>query len=133
MVVIPSSAPNLAQQLTAIIAVLPGTRGTVRRGKLACTMQLRPSPASRTYTVRLDYRHGQRPRVTVVDPPLEHHPDHDDLPHVYPGDELCLYFPSELKRNTLLARTVVPWIAEWLLHYEAWLVTGQWSGGGHTS
>lgn len=31
----------------------------------------------------------------------------------------------------LLSTTVVPWTAEWLIHYEVWLATGQWTGGGH--
>jgi hypothetical protein len=31
----------------------------------------------------------------------------------------------------LLATTVLLWAAEWLMHYELWLVTGQWHGGGH--
>jgi hypothetical protein len=31
----------------------------------------------------------------------------------------------------LLAYTVVPWISEWLLYYELWLFTGEWTGGGH--
>lgn len=30
----------------------------------------------------------------------------------------------------LLAKTILPWTAEWLLHYEVWLVTGEWVGGG---
>ena len=30
----------------------------------------------------------------------------------------------------LLADTIVPWAAEWLMHYELWLVTGEWTGGG---
>ncbi|GAB3967002.1 hypothetical protein GCM10027615_15560 [Plantactinospora veratri] len=53
-------------------------------------------------------------------------------PHVYPADELCLYYPGGWKQNMLLSTTVVPWTAEWLMHYELWLVTGRWSGGGHT-
>ena len=29
-----------------------------------------------------------------------------------------------------IADTIVPWTAEWLVHYEIWLVTGEWYGGG---
>jgi hypothetical protein len=32
----------------------------------------------------------------------------------------------------LLAHTLLPWTAEGLLHYELWLITGTWTGGGHT-
>jgi len=128
----PTRAVNLTRQLVAILAVLPLAMGTVRTGQLICTLHLQPSPASQTYTVRLAYRHGQRPRVTVTGPPLILHPGAAALPHVYAGDELCLYYPGQWNDGMWLAATVVPWTAEWLLHYELWLVTGTWSGGGET-
>jgi hypothetical protein len=84
-------------------------------------MRLQPTPASRTYTVRLVYRHGRRPRVTVSDPPLALHPGAKALPHVYPGDELCLYYPGQWNHDMLLAATILPWTTEWLIHYELWL------------
>ena len=28
----------------------------------------------------------------------------------------------------LIVDTIVPWAAEWLLHYEIWLATGEWFG-----
>lgn len=132
MASIPTRAVNLTRQLVAITAVLPDADCTVRNGELTCTVRLQPSPASQTYTVHLAYRHGLRPKVTVTDPPLELHPGAKALPHVYPGDELCLYFPGEWNHHMLLAATILPWTAEWLLHYELWLVIGYWAGGGHT-
>jgi hypothetical protein len=128
----PTRAVNPARQLTAIRAVLPAATGTVRRGRLDCVIPIQPSPASQTYTVRLRYQNSQRPQVTVTDPPLALHADAQGLPHVYAGDELCLYYPGQWHHNMLLATTVVPWTAEWLMHYEIWLCTGRWTGGGHT-
>jgi hypothetical protein len=128
----PVQAVNLAKQLHAIRTVIPAARGRVRKGQLTCTVDLKPTPASRTYTVRLAYRHGTRPKITVIDPPLTLHPDANKLPHVYPGDELCLCYPGQWRQDDLLAYTVLPWTSEWLAHYELWLSTGQWSGGGHT-
>lgn len=29
-----------------------------------------------------------------------------------------------------ISDTIVPGTAEWLVHYEIWLVTGEWYGGG---
>lgn len=87
-------------------------------------MRVQPSPASRRYTVGLTYRHGTRPDVTVIEPTLELHHRAVALPHVYPGGRLCLYYPGRWNHNKLLAYTVVPWISEWLLHYELWLITG---------
>ncbi|GIJ22850.1 hypothetical protein [Micromonospora lutea] len=133
MVSIPTRAVNLTRQLVAITTVLPDAEGAVRGGELTCTVRLQPSPASRTYTVHLTYRHGLRPKVTVIDPPvLELHPDAEALPHVYAGDELCLYYPGEWKHHMLLVTTILPWTTEWLLYYELWLIIGYWAGGGDT-
>jgi hypothetical protein len=33
--------------------------------------------------------------------------------------------------DRLLGTTIVPWTAEWLLHYELSLATGTWLGSGH--
>ena len=132
MAITPTRAINVARQLIAITAVLPDASGTTRRGVLDCRLRIQPSPASQTYTVRLIYRHGRPPKVTVTDPPLGLHPNASQLPHVYPGNELCLYYPGEWKHDMLLFATILPWAAEWLIHYELWLATGTWAGGGHT-
>ncbi|WP_200902421.1 hypothetical protein [Protofrankia coriariae] len=126
----PTRAVNLTRQLIAIRATLPTATGRVRRGELDCLMCIRPSPASQVYTVRLLYRHGRRPRITVTDPQLTLRPDAHALPHVYAGDELCLYYPGEWRHDMLLSATILPWIAEWLIHYELWLISGHWVGGG---
>lgn len=132
MVSTPTRAINPARQFTAIRAVLPAATGKVGSGELDCVMLIQPSPASQTYTVCLRYQNRQRPHVTVIDPQLTLHPEAQALPHVYPGDELCLYYPGEWRYDMLLATTILPWTAEWLMHYELWLITGRWTGGGHT-
>jgi len=94
------------------------------------TGKLQPTPASITYTVRVIHRMGQVPRVIVLDPPLKRRPN-EALPHVYPGDGLCLYHGDEFNDSKdFIAHTIVPWASEWLLHYEFWLATGEWHGGG---
>jgi hypothetical protein len=129
----PTRAVNPARQLSAIRSALPAATGTIRRGELHCQVSIQPSPASQRYTVRLRYRHGRRPRVTVAGPPLARHPGAHNLPHVYPGDEPCLYYPGQWRHDMLLAATILPWTSEWLLHYELWLITGTWTGGGHSA
>lgn len=91
---------------------------------------LTPTPLSRTYKVRILYKLGSRPRIGVLSPALEVPPG-KNLPHTYPGDELCLYFPGEWDGSRLFVDTVVPWTSEWLVHYEIWKFTGRWTGGGH--
>lgn len=79
----------------------------------------------------MSYNGGNRtPAVTVLDPPLRAE-EIVDLPHVYPGDVLCLCYPWEWSAGKLIARTIIPWAAEWLLHFEIFAATGRWHGGGH--
>lgn len=51
---------------------------------------------------------------------------------MYADDRPCLYYPKakEWSESMLIADTIVPWLAEWLFHYEIWVLTGQWEGGG---
>jgi hypothetical protein len=53
------------------------------------------------------------------------------LPHVFGGEDLCLYYEGEWTSEMALVETIVPWASEWLVHYELWLITGEWGGGGH--
>ena len=29
-----------------------------------------------------------------------------------------------------LSKTIIPWVYDWLYHYEIWVGTGEWTGGG---
>jgi len=70
------------------------------------------------------------PDVTVIAPRLEV-PDGISLPHTFPSDRLCLYWRGQWDASMSIAKTIVPWTSEWLLHYELWQITGKWLGGGH--
>ncbi|ARV80824.1 hypothetical protein MYCOZU1_01146 [Mycobacterium intracellulare subsp. chimaera] len=127
----PTRAINLAQHLVAVRLAIPDARGRIKRGQLDCIVPIQPTPASQTYSARMQYTHWTPPHVHIVEPTLALHPGATHLPHVYSGNELCLYFPGEWQHGMLLATTIVPWTAEWLLHYEIWLATGEWTGGGY--
>jgi hypothetical protein len=101
----------------------------VRRNRLVWTVAIQPTPLSITYRVRVEFAPPNRPRVTVIDPPLERHKA-KALPHVFPGDELCLYLDEFDGRTDLLSDKIVPWISDWLYYYELWVSTGEWYGGG---
>ena len=96
---------------------------------------LRPSDLSLIYTVKLVYNKWKHPDIYVVDPmPLLLAKGTSKLEHVYSTKEqhICLYYrkASEWNVNMMIADSIVPWICEWLLHYEYWLSTGEWHGGG---
>jgi hypothetical protein len=126
----PDHIRNPGLQLAAIHRHFPHATGRIDKSKLVCTLTLQPSAASRTYTVRLTHHYGRHPRVDILEPDLTLAEGATPLPHVYLGDHLCLYYDGEWNESLLLARTVIPWASEWLLHYELWQATGTWHGGG---
>tara|TARA_R110001592_G_scaffold22786_1_gene90291 strand:+ start:2225 stop:2686 length:462 start_codon:yes stop_codon:yes gene_type:complete len=107
----------------------PNGESKVSRGRLLWEGYLTPTPLSQTYKVRIRYRPGDTPDVQVLEPKLRTS-DHENLPHIYPGDRLCLYYPGEWNGSEQIGETIIPWVAEWLYHYEIWRATGTWSGGG---
>jgi hypothetical protein len=114
------------------LARLPITTSvTIKRGRLRWTGELQPTPLSITYCVQVGYALERRaPAVTVLQPQL-HAEDVGSLPHVFAEDRLCLCYPWQWDDGKLIARTIVPWAAEWLLHFEIWRATRSWHGGGH--
>jgi hypothetical protein len=63
------------------------------------------------------------PKVFVDSPEIV-----PNAPHRYSDRSLCLYWPEEFSwtSHQSLARTLVPWTALWLFHYEIWLSLGEW-------
>ena len=122
---------TLAQQMAALRQLGVTTGVSIRGARLRWTGRLRPTPLSVEYLVSLDYRLGSAgPAIEVVEPDIRTD-DIESLPHVYAEDRLCLCYPWQWADNKLIARTIIPWASEWLLHYEVWRATGEWHGGGH--
>lgn len=106
-----------------------------KRGHLRCRVVARPTEISRFYTLLIEYQKGRHPVSTVVSPNLGELTNRT-IPHLYRQGpfELCLYYPPnrEWKPTMHLAKTIFPWCMEWLFHFECWLSTGVWDGGGTT-
>jgi hypothetical protein len=104
----------------------------VRGGLLTAVGDIQPTPLSPAYRVKIEYRAGEPPQVHVLSPKLVPREEGGCLPHVYPGDRLCLFLPGagEWLPSMSLAHVLVPWISEWLYFYEVWHATGDWLGGG---
>lgn len=120
---------DLRQQRAFVQLYYPSWRCTIAAAQLVCTGQMQPLPISETYRVRIAYTLKKSPEITVVDPPLRRRGD-NPIPHMYEHDRLCLYLPGsrEWGPDKYLARTIIPWTAEWLAYYEAWHATGVWLG-----
>lgn len=128
---IPRSVVSVARQGNRLGQLFPDSAVEIRRGTLTWIGDLQPSDFSAVYTAGLEYKLGRKPKVFVIAPALQER-DGERPPHLYADDCLCLYFPTanEWNARMMLADTIVPWASEWLLHYEIWLATGKWQGGG---
>jgi hypothetical protein len=105
---------------------------SVERNSLWIRGELQPTSRSDKYMVEIIYHFRKRPIVNILKPELIRNFKGEDIPHVYPGDKLCLYQPkyNEFKFSDFLSATIVPWTSLWLYHYEVWHITGDWLGGG---
>ncbi|MCX7648982.1 MAG: hypothetical protein N2050_00325 [Flavobacteriales bacterium] len=106
-----------------------------REESLTWTCSITPSPLSNTYKLKLSYQRNRGVDVFVMEPkPLALAEGKNFLPHVYstPEQRLCLYYPKarEWNESMLFTKTIIPWACEWLCHYELWVCTGIWHGGG---
>ena len=109
--------------------------GSVRRGNLRWEFDARPTPLSRVYGIRIEYREQKGiPRVYVVDPDLSDLAKGRNLPHVYAEKPArpCVYLPGtgEWSPELRIVDTIVPWTYLWLFYFEEWLVSDKWKGGG---
>lgn len=124
----------LAVQLASLRVQNAHGFGRVERSKLTWQFDAQPTPISRSYQLRLDYRLHEAPKIFVLEPRLTMLSEGRRVPHLYDQEQgrLCLYLPGtgEWHSRRLLADTMVPWAALWLLYFEEWLVTNEWKGGG---
>ena len=100
---------------------------------LYVNLKIKPTEQSRTYLVQIKLTGSKKLDVYVLKPNLakENH-EIKNVPHMYSlqNGKICLYLPKEID-NTDDYSIIVPWISEWLYHYEIWKITGEWCGGGH--
>jgi hypothetical protein len=123
------SAANLALQLLWLQRDAPYGEGTIRHSRLVWRASVQPGALTGTYAIELRYRLGERPGIFVVAPALKRL-DGRDPPHRFEDGSLCLNVYGEWRPDMSLAGTMVLWALEWLVHYEIWLATGEWRGGG---
>jgi hypothetical protein len=81
------------------------------------------------YQIKINYTPGRPPKVFVLNSDMEFQ-DHS-FTHFYPADNsLCLYYPGDLAWSDKhhLHDKIIPWLAEWLVFYELYQITGRWEG-----
>jgi hypothetical protein len=94
--------------------------------KLICRGRVQPTATSETYRVEVSYEPWNAPEVRILEPDIKA----EGKLHFHKDGTLCLYDWREQpwKKQLRLADTVIPWVAEWLLFYEIYLLTGKWIG-----
>ena len=120
---------SVAEQAFVLRGAFPAAKVSLRHGRLTWVGDLQPTALGRWYTVRIEYQNGQFPTVRVISPVLQDR-DGEPPPHRYSDGALCLHKRGEWNSGLRLVDTTVPWTLEWLAHYEVWLATGDWHGGG---
>lgn len=123
---------SLRQQVKGMEAI--GFSCRVRGGRLVCRGPVRPTELSSCYDVEIRLQSNDRPRIKIVSPQLHTRDGEDPIPHTYGPDAPCVYYPKGQYRDWTpsmpISSSVVPWLGLWLVHYEGWLATGYWEGGG---
>jgi hypothetical protein len=124
----PARRLSIVKQALGLRSVFPDTpKPAVGRDWLSWTGRLQPCELSRVYTVQITYTLGRYPITRILDPQLAA-TETGFLPHTYDDRSLCLHDAGQWADHMLIVDTIVPWAAEWLLHYEMWLATGEWLG-----
>lgn len=93
---------------------------------------LQPTARSEVYHFVLKYSLTDSPTIKIVSPVLYKNSKGEGIPHIYPGENLCLYQPKyrEFTRMDFLCDTIIPWTSLWIYYYEIWHLTDEWLGGG---
>jgi hypothetical protein len=123
---------GLGAQLASMKATWRSFDSRIRGRTLECRGSVQPTPLHSRYAVKLLYTQGRLPEAWVEDPVLRRRSEDEAIPHVYEGPRPCLFYPKarEWRSDMFVADTILPWLLVWLFHYEIWLVTGDWDGGG---
>lgn len=102
-------------------------RCNIKEGVLTCTGVIVPEDGCMGYKVKIQQRRGGSPKVWIVDPEIQY----DPKIHMFEEDNsLCLYDSREVpwKRSDFIHLNTIPWIAEWIVLYELYIIYGEWLG-----
>ena len=94
---------------------------------LVCTGIIQPNGCLNSYNIKIEYVAGYEPKTTIQMPIIE--PSKEI--HMYRDHSICLYYPPDMTWNekTQVYKYTVPWISEWIVFYELYLVNGNiWEG-----
>jgi hypothetical protein len=123
---------SIAEQVGAMKTKYPQFTTTFTHQFMKVEGDLQPTARSLPYHFVLKYNLVDSPKTKIVSPALQKNGKDENIPHLYPGENLCLYHPNfcEFSRTDFLSDTIIPWTSLWLYYYEVWHITDEWLGGG---
>lgn len=114
----------------------PDSSGRILHGgRLVWRATVKPSALSDIYQVCIDTKPRSFPQVWVSGGAVDRCKDLSLVPHKFGCEErpprihVCLQY-GDWSTDQLFTETVMPWCSEWILHFEIWMTTGDWHGGG---
>lgn len=94
---------------------------------LVCKGFVKPQGCKNRYKVKIEYVAGCEPKTTILEPNIE--PQKEI--HMYQDHSLCLHYPPDLpwSEKILFHEYTVPWLIEWIVYCELFLINGnKWKG-----
>lgn len=105
----------------------PWLQTVVKDGKLLGKGKIKPKGCKKKYEILMVYNINETYRKERVFILNDNQIQFGKVPHLYPGNSLCLYYPKDLPLHSDLNFVdVIPWISEWLVMYELWRKYGVW-------
>lgn len=98
-----------------------------RDNVLICKGSIKPLQCINRYDIKIEYIAGYEPKTTILFPEIE--PCREI--HMYKDHSICLFYPPDMTWNekTKVYQYTIPWISEWIIYYELYLINGNiWEG-----
>lgn len=127
---------SLPIQLLHLLGAYPDSSGSILHGgRLVWRATVKPSALSDIYQVCIEAKPRSFPQVWVSGGAVDRCKDLPSVPHKLGYEErpprvrVCLQY-GDWSTDQLFTETVMPWCSEWILHFEIWMATDEWHGGG---
>jgi len=94
---------------------------------LVCAGNLQPKYCTNIYNIKIEYVAGYEPKTTILSPEIE--PCKEI--HMYDDHSICLHYSPDMWWNekTKVYQYTIPWVSEWIIYYELYLINGNiWEG-----
>lgn len=99
----------------------------IKNNVLICKGWIQPEGCKVSYKIKIEYVSGHEPKSTILSPKIE--PCKEI--HMYNDYSLCLHYPPDMHWNAQVPihAFTLPWISEWVVFYELYLINGNiWEG-----